>query len=142
MHTDRTEADAVLERITGCGIRVLTPFVAGILQQVYKNAPEPALIRASLNVGQKKEVTVSCNGVVTGEYDVDPSGGGMIVVEPTAGTVVDSTQAAAFFDYLARTGARLCPLRSFARFRVAIRRSALGLGSRTVYRCVSVCICG
>jgi len=104
MHADETGTNVLTERIIGCAFRVLNTLGAGFLEKVYENALAHELRETGLAVAPQHGVAVRYDGIVVGEYVVDP--------------LVEGLKA---------TGMPLCLLLNFGKSRLEIHRFAHGL---------------
>ncbi len=142
MHADEAATNGLSERIIGCAFRVLNTLGAGFLEKVHENALAHELRNAGLAVVQQQEVAVRYEGIVVGEYVVDPLVEGTIIVELKAIRALEGAHTAQCINSLKATGMPLCRLLDFGKSRLEIHRFAHGLCSRSVHLLASVCICG
>jgi GxxExxY protein len=127
MHADESEVNRLSERVIGCAFQVLNTLGAGFLEKVYENALAHELRRTGLTVAQQRGLTVTYDGVVVGEYNVDLLVEGTIIVELKAVKTLDNAHTAQCLNYLKATGLHLCLLLNFGKSRLEIQRIAHGL---------------
>jgi GxxExxY protein len=72
MHADEIRLNELSGRIIGCAFTVLNTLEAGFLENVYENALAHELRKTGLDVVQQRGLTVTYDGVVVGQYYVDP----------------------------------------------------------------------
>jgi len=127
MYADVVEMNELSERVIGCAFQVLNTLGPGFLESVHENAMVHELRKAGLAVAQQQGITILYNGVVAGEYAVDPLVEARIIVELKAIKALDNAHAAQWINYLKATGLQLCLLLNLGKSRLVIRRFALGL---------------
>ena len=124
--TDRTNLNALSERIIGCAFTVANTLRSGFLEKVYENALAHELRKAGLAVGQQHAIEVRYDGVVVGAYAADLLVERAVLVELKAVRRLDSVHAAQGLNYLRATGLGLCLLLNFGNPRLEIRRLVHG----------------
>jgi GxxExxY protein len=124
MHADDIEVNRLSERIIGCAFQVLNTLGAGFLEKVYENALAHELRKSGLLVAQQQGITVTYDGIVVGEYNVDILVEGTIIIELKAINALDNAHTAQCLNYLKATGLHLCLLLNFGKSRLEIQRIA------------------
>ena len=127
MHADKTEVNRMSERIIGCAFQVLNTLGAGFLEKVYENAVAHELRKSGLTVAQQQGITVTYDGIIVGEYNVDLLVEETIIVELKAIRSLDNAHTAQCLNYLKATGLHLCLLLNFGKSRLEIQRIAHNL---------------
>jgi GxxExxY protein len=94
------------------------------LEKVYENALAYESRKTGLTVTQQQGLTVTYDGVVVGEYNVDLLVEETILVELKAIKSLDNAHAAQCLNYLKATGLHLCLLLNFGKSRLEIQRIA------------------
>ena len=115
------------ERIIGCAFQVLNTLGAGFLEKVYENAVAHELRKSGLTVAQQQGITVTYDGIIVGEYNVDLLVEETIIVELKAIRSLDNAHTAQCLNYLKATGLHLCLLLNFGKSRLEIQRIAHNL---------------
>jgi GxxExxY protein len=75
-------------------------------------------------VAQQQGITVTYDGIVVGEYNVDILVEGTIIIELKAIKALDNAHTAQCLNYLKATGLHLCLLLNFGKSRLEIQRIA------------------
>jgi GxxExxY protein len=122
MNADDTGVNRLSERIIGCAFRVLNTLGAGFLEKVYENALAHELRRSGLLLAQQQGITVTYDGIVVGEYNVDILVEGTVIIELKAIKALDNAHTAQCLNYLKATGLHLCLLLNFGKSRLEIQR--------------------
>jgi GxxExxY protein len=95
----------------------------GFLEKVYENALAHELRKWGLKVEQQVRLTVYYDGVVVGEYVVDPVVEGIVIVEIKAGRGIDELHSAQTGNDLAATRKPVGLVINFGQ-KVTVRRVA------------------
>ena len=127
MHADEAGVNRLSERVIGCAFQVLNSLGAGFLEKVYENALAHELRKSGLTVAQQKGITVTYDGIIVGEYNVDLLVEETIIVEMKAIKSLDNAHTAQCLNYLKATGLHLCLLLNFGKSRLEIQRIAHNL---------------
>ncbi len=124
MRTDseRTELDAVTERVIGCAYEVSNTLGCGFLERVYENALAVELHQRGLRVHQQKPIQVTYKGVVVGDYVLDLLVEDAVIVEVKAMDALDEAHTAQCLNYLKAAGHQVCLLFNFGKPRIQMRR--------------------
>ena len=117
MDADEGEVNWLSERIIGCAFQVLNTLGAGFLEKVYENALAHELRKSGPTVTQQQGITVTYDGAVVGEYNVDLLVEETIIVELKAIRALDNAHTAQCLNYLKATGLHLCLLLNFGKSR-------------------------
>jgi GxxExxY protein len=70
-------------RIIGSACQILNALGAGFLEKIYENALAHELRKSGFFVAQQQGVTVTYNGIVVGDDNVDIMVEGTIIIEPS-----------------------------------------------------------
>ena len=124
MHADEAGVNRLSERVIGCAFQVLNSLGAGFLEKVYENAVAHELRKSGLTVAQQQGITVTYDGIIVGEYNVDLLVEETIIVELKAIRSLDNAHTAQCLNYLKATGLHLCLLLNFGKSRLEIQRIA------------------
>ena len=124
MDADKGEVNRLSERIIGCAFQALNTLGAGFLEKIYENALAHEMRKAGLAVAQQQGITVTYDGVVVGEYNVDLLVEETVIVELKAIRVLDNAHTAQCLNYLKATGLHPCLLLNFGKSRLEIQRVA------------------
>jgi GxxExxY protein len=120
--TERSELDALTEKIIVCAYTVGNVLGCGFLEKVYENAFSHELRRNGLTVEQQHPVNVYYDEVIVGEYFADIVVNGKVLVELKAAKEIDQVHIAQCLNYLNATRLRVCLLINFGKPKVEIKR--------------------
>ncbi len=109
MDTDRRRfLDSLTERIIGCAYTVGNALGNGFLEKVYENALAHELRKAGLKVEQQRNLKVSYDGVVVGDYVADLLVDESVLVELKSAKSLDDFHVAQCLNYLKASGLQVC----------------------------------
>ena len=125
MREVENELNALTEKIIGCAFTVSNVLGAGFLEKVYENALMHELRKACLAVEQQKDIVVTYDSVVVGQYTADLMVGNAVIVELKAVKAFDEVHYAQCLNYLHATGMKICLLLNFGMPRLQVKRFIL-----------------
>ncbi|HBK06133.1 MAG TPA: hypothetical protein DDZ81_09735 [Acetobacteraceae bacterium] len=72
MHADESGRNYISQRVVGCAFTVFSALGRDFLNSSVKIASAHERRKAGLTVGQQHGLTITCDGIVIGEYVADP----------------------------------------------------------------------
>ena len=127
METGEDRANLLSKQIIGGALTVLHTLGTGFLEKVYENALVHELRKAGLAVSPQYRMVVRYDGILVGDYLVDPCVEHIVLVELKVVKAIDEIHRAQCLNYLKATGLHLCLLLNFGNPRLEIKRIALTL---------------
>ncbi len=117
--------DTITEKIIGCAMKVSNTLGIGFLEKVYENALVLELKRSMLETEQQKQLQVTYEGFVVGEYTADVVVKGSIIVELKAVKAIDEVHQAQLLNYLRASGLHVGLILNFGTQKLGIKRLVL-----------------
>jgi GxxExxY protein len=107
------EERELTEKIIGCAMKVHSVLGPGFLESVYAKALAHELRKAGLKVECEKQIIVTYDGVVVGEFSADKLVEEKVLVEEKAVQAIVSAHEVQLVNYLAATGIEIGLLLNF-----------------------------
>jgi GxxExxY protein len=117
--------DGLSGKIIDAAISVSNGLGIGFLEKVYENALVHELKKSGLMVEQQKQMRVSYDGVVVGDYLADIVVDASIIIELKVAREITTIHEAQLINYLRASGMRIGLILNFGEPRLGIRRRVL-----------------
>ncbi len=122
MNLDKEKMNVLTGEIIRCAFSVSNELGAGFLEKVYENALAHELRKTGFAVEQQKEIQVTYDNMVVGQYTADLVVNGSVIVELKAVKEFNNVHYAQCMNYLKATGMKICLLINFGVPKIQIKR--------------------
>jgi len=119
---DKTELDAITERIIGAAHKVSNTLGIGFVEKVYENAHAHEIRKDGLTVVQQHPIKVVYDGIVVGDFFVDMLVENLVLIELKSVSMLNDDHMMQALNYLRSSGLPACLLINFGTPRAQIRR--------------------
>ena len=116
------EYHELTEKIIGCSFRVYNEMGFGFLESVYKNCMMIELKKAGLNAEAEKQIRVTYDKEVVGEFSADILVEDMVIVELKSVRRVVRAHEIQLVNYLTATGKPIGLILNFGERKVEVKR--------------------
>jgi GxxExxY protein len=119
---DKSELDAITERIIGAAHKVSNTLGIGFVEKVYENAHAYEMRKDGLSVVQQHPIKVVYDGVVVGDFFADLLVEDLVLVELKSVSGLNDDHMMQALNYLRASALPACLLINFGTPRAQIRR--------------------
>jgi GxxExxY protein len=120
------------EKIIGCSFRVYNKMGFGFLESVYKNCMMIELKKADLNAEAEKQIRVTYDKEIVGEFSADILVEDMVIVELKSVRRVVQAHEIQLVNYLIATGKPIGLILNFGERKVEVKRKLKDFGKRLI----------